>query len=440
MRKTALVIRYSLISGLMLLVTVPAMGWQNTDVKERQWFQWRGPLANGVAPDATPPVSWSADENIAWKVPVPGEGISTPIVWQDRVFLVSAVPTERIPERPPVKDERAMTSPPNRYFQFMVICLDLKSGKTLWEDVCAELVPHEGRHKTSSYAAASPMTDGKRLIVPFGSFGIFSYSLEGQQEWAIDLGDMHTRRGWGEATSPVLVDDLVIMNWDNEDDSFLFALDAATGEVRWKVAREEPTTWATPLIIERSGRKQVVTNGTNAIKGYDLKTGRELWKASGTTLNAIPCPVEYKENVILMGGYRGNRAVSLHIGSDGEVRENWELKKGTPYVPSPLLSGNRLYFTQSNKAILHCVDAETGEYFYPPQRLSMLENLYGSPVMAHGHVYLSDRSGNTLVFKDSEKFEPVTTNSLEDQFDASPVPVEDCLLLRGKNHLYCIQK
>lgn len=406
---------------------------------DNQWHQWRGPQATGEAPGATPPVNWDEATNLAWKVPVVGEGISTPIVWQDKIFLLTAVPTDRVSGNPPTADPRAMTKPPENIFQFKIVCLDLNDGSTLWEDTCTELTPHEGRHKTSTYAAASPMTDGRRLIVSFGSFGIFSYTLDGKQEWSIDLGDMHTRRGWGEATSPVLVDDLVIMNWDNEDDSCIYALDAATGEIEWKVARDEPTTWATPLIIQRDGSKQVVTNGTNSIVGYDLQSGKKLWTTAGTTLNAIPCPVEFGETVICMAGYRGNRAVSITIGSGGSPKQNWELKKGTPYVPSPLLSENRLYFTQSNNAILHCVDAGTGEYFYGPQRLDSLENLYGSPVAANGLVYLTDRDGTTIVFRDSEQFEVVATNQLDDQFDASPVPVGTRLLLRGRKSLYCIE-
>ncbi len=407
---------------------------------DRQWPQWRGPHANGVASAATPPVEWSETSHVAWKVPIVGEGISTPIVWNGRIFLLTAVPTDRTVNPPPSGDPRAMTQPPQNFFQFKVICLDLQDGHTIWEDLCVERVPHEGRHETSTYAAASPVTDGKRLIVPFGSFGIFCYSLDGVQQWSVDLGDMHTRRGWGEATSPVLVGDRVIMNWDNEDQSSMFALHADTGETLWQVPRDEPTTWATPLVIRRGGSLQIVTNGTNAISGYDLQSGQLLWSSSGTTLNAIPCPVEFADNVICMAGYRGNRVVSLKIADDGEPLVNWERDKGTPYVPSPLLSQNRLYFTQSNKAILHCLNAETGEYFYPPQRLPGLENLYGSPVAASGHVYLADRSGNTLVLRDAETFAVVATNRLDDQFDASPVPVGNRLLLRGKRHLYCIAK
>ena len=320
-----------------------------------QWHQWRGPLANGVAPNATPPVEWSEGENILWKVPVEGEGISTPIVWQDRVFLLSAVSTDRVAEELPPRDERAMTVPPENYFQFTVWCISLETGETIWKDVAVEALPHEGRHKTSTYAAASPMSNGDQLIVHFGSMGTFGYSMDGQQQWSVDLGDMRTRRGWGEATSAVLEGDRVIVNWDTEDESSIYALDAATGDIVWHQERDEPTTWATPLIIEQDGRKQVVTNGTNRIRSYDLDTGALLWEQSGTTLNAIPCPVLFGDNrVICMAGYRGNRAVAIDLNNQGETSIAWTIDRRTPYVPSPLLSENRfvLHGRESGRAQL----------------------------------------------------------------------------------------
>ena len=440
--------RSTLIRVLLFLVVLLAsaetrthgMAFQDPQEAEHQWHQWRGPGADGVSVHAKPPLVWSEQKNVAWKVSIEGEGISTPVVWKNRVFLLTAVPTDRTQETPPAKDSRAMTVPPEVIFQFKVICLNLETGKTIWQDVCTELTPHAGRHKTSSYAAASPATDGQRLIVSFGSPGIFSYTLDGKKEWAVDLGDMHTRRGWGEATSPVLVDDRVVVNWDNEDDSFIYVLDARTGETIWRVKRDEPTTWATPLIIEREETRQIVTNGTHAVTSYDLNTGKQLWTAVGTTLNAIPCPVEFGDSVIFMAGYRGSRAVSIQLTSVDNPQQNWEIKKGTPYVPSPLLSENRLYFTQSNMPVLHCLNAETGKAFYKPQRLQMTGNLYASPVAANGHVYFAGRDGNTVVIRDDEQFEVVSQNQLDDQFDASPVPIGPKLLLRGKKHIYCLQE
>ena len=419
---------------------VSLVGQQAID-PHHQWGQWRGPISTGEAPHADPPVTWSDDSNIAWKVATEGEGIATPIVWGDRVFLVSAVPTDRVGDSPPTQDERALTQTPPTVFQFKVICLNLETGKKVWENVAIEKVPHEGRHKTSAYAAASPMTDGQQLIVSFGSIGIFSYSLEGEKQWSIDLGDMHTRKGWGEATSPVLVDGKVVMNWDNEDQSFIYTLDAENGDTVWKVVRDEPTTWATPLIIERDGKKQVVTNGTNQIVAYDLASGEEVWNAKGTTLNAIPCPVPFQDKVIFMGGYRGHRAVSIQVGSQGQSEQIWELGRGTPYVPSPLLLGSRLYYTQGNQMILRCANVEDGELIFGPQRLTEGRGgLYGSPVSANGRIYIASREGTTVVFDDADTYKLLSSNKLDDQFDASPVPVGDRLLLRGRKFLYCIQE
>lgn len=412
---------------------------QDSNDLVKNWHQWRGPNATGVSETANPPISWSESSNIKWKVPMTGEGIATPIVWDGQVFVVTAIETDEVPDAPPVKDDRAMTSPPKNVFEFTIQSFDLETGKQNWSDVCVRQAPHEGRHKTSTYAAASPMTDGQQLIVGFGSFGIFSYSLDGKKQWSIDLGDMHTRRGWGEATSPVLVDGLVIMNWDNEDQSFIYALDARTGQQKWKVARDEPTTWATPLIIERDGKKQVVTNGTNRIVAYGLQSGEEIWSEKGTTLNAIPCPVQHNDDIICMAGYRGNRAVSIRVGEQGQVKTNWEIKRGTPYVPSPLLIGNRLYFTQSNKAILHCVDATTGKLIFGPTRIDSLESLYGSPTAADGRIYLTGRGGTTVVFEDADEFKVLATNELDDRFDASPILVGNKLILRGRQSLYCIE-
>ncbi len=413
---------------------------QDTELLD-QWHQWRGPLANGVAPHATPPIEWDENTNILWKVPIEGEGISTPIVWGDRIFVLSAVSTERVADDPPIKDERAMTQPPENYFQFTVSCLSLDSGETIWKDVAIEAVPHEGRHKTSSYAAASPMTNGKQLIVHFGSIGTFGYSMDGQQQWSVDLGDMRTRRGWGEATSAVLEDDHVIVNWDTEDDSFIYVLDAASGDVIWQQERMEPTTWATPLVIQRNGRTEIVTNGTNNIRSYDLQSGELLWEHSGTTLNAIPCPVQFGSNrVICMAGYRGNRAVAIDLDESDRPTVAWAINSRTPYVPSPLLSENRLYFTQANQAILSCVNAENGEFFYGPQRLDELQNLYASPIAAAGRVYITSREGVTLVIRDAESFEVLATNALGEGIDASPVAVGSKLLLRGRDHLYCVEE
>ena len=253
---------------------------------------------------------------------------------------------------------------------------------------------------------------------------------------------MRTRRGWGEAVSPELHGNRLVIMWDQEDDSKIFVLNSDDGEIVWEQPRNEPTTWATPLIVEHSGRKQLITNGTNAVRSYDLETGDLIWETVGTTLNAIPCPIQVDQQVICMAGYRGNRAFSIDLQSQGKVAPqqlNWDITKNTPYVPSPTVFENRLYFTKANSAILSCVDVKTGDSLYS-SRLDGLANLYASPIIADGKVFIPSREGVTAVVKDGEEFQLLATNTLDDNFDASPVAVDDSLLLRGFKHLYCIRK
>ena len=410
--------------------------------KVNHWHQWRGPNFDGVAPKADPPTQWDAETNIKWKVKMVGEGISTPIVWKNRIYLVSAVDTKKAPDESVKRDPRTMTVPPNAIFEFAVWCFDLESGKQIWKKVAKRAAPHEGRHKSSTYAAASPMTDGKHLLVSFGSYGIFCYNLDGKLLWERQLGKMRTRRGWGEAVSPVIHGDKAIVMWDQEDQSKIFVLNLADGKTIWEKQRDEPTTWATPLVVNHDGKDQLITNGTTQLRSYDLENGKVIWQTSGTTLNAIPCPILFEKNVICMAGYRGNRAVSVSLNSKGNVASDkvtWEIRRGTPYVPSPLLSESRLYFTQHLISALNCVDAKTGKPMYETVRIPGLRNVYASPIAASGRVYLPGRDGTTVVFKDSDKFELLSTNKLEDPIDASPVAVGKKLLLRGRKFLYCIE-
>ena len=406
------------------------------------WPQWRGPNANGSLEHGAPPLKWGEDQNIQWKIELEGEGTSTPIVWEDRVIYTTAIKTDRVSENPPEKHPKAMTIPPNNLYRFMVWCVSLKDGKVIWKHNPITSAPNEGKHKTHTYAAASPVTDGKHLFVSFGSMGIVCLELEtGELKWNVDLGDMQTRRGWGEAVSPVLKDNRLIVMWDQEVDSKMFVLDTNDGKVLWKRDRDEPTTWATPLVVEHSGKTQVITNGTNSVRSYDLETGEIIWETAGTTLNAISCPIQFGSNVICMAGYRGNRAFSISLDSQGKVvasETNWEIDRGTPYVPSPTISENRLYFTKGMSAILNCVNAESGKEFYSAKRIEGLSNLYASPVAVNGKVYIPSREGVTAVIKDSNKYELLATNKLNDSIDASPVVAGDRLLLRGHRNLYCI--
>ena len=429
---------------LLLLALLPTLATGQTVSTSGNWAHWRGPTANGVADDgATPPITWSKSENIAWSTDLPGQGTSTPIVWGDQVFVLSAEQTDRKSDKPRVTNEQSKTELPDVYYKFAVSSIDRKSGSINWTRLCIEDVPHEGHHPTHTYAGSSPTTDGQRLYVSFGSRGIFCYSLDGELLWKTDLGDMQTRYGWGESVTPVIHGDSLVINWDQEVGSFITCLDAATGDRKWTTARPgEVTSWNTPMITEHDGRHVVVVNGTNRARAYELETGKELWSCGGQTVNAIPSPIRYRNNAIVMSGYRGSLGISIPLNSTGDLTDSdaatWSIEKGTPYVPSPLLVSNRLYFTGTNRNVLTVLDADMGKSLTEPIRLSALRNIYASPIIANDHIYIIDREGTCVVLTNSATPEVVATNNIEDATDSSPVVVGNQLFLRSWTKLYCI--
>jgi len=411
------------------------------------WHQWRGPLADGVAPHGNPPTEWSEDKNIQWKAEIPGEGHASPIVWDDRVFLLAAVETDRhVDQLPPPEQEPPggyLTQRPMRSYRFVIFCLDRVTGRVQWEQAACEALPHEGHHATNSYASSSPTTDGQRLYVSFGSRGLFCYDLEGRRLWDRDLGDMITRFGWGEGTSPVVHGDNLIVNWDHEGQSFLVVLDPETGQDKWRVQRDEVTSWVTPRVVEYCGQAQVIVPATRRITSYDLATGEILWQCGGLTTNVIPMPLVYKDFVICMSGHRNSEARAVRLDSRGDVTDDdrqivWQLHRDTPYVPSPILYGDLLYFTKSNVPILSCVDPATGQPLAENARLPELQSLYASPVAAAGRIYFTSREGATVVIKNQATLEILAVNKLPEGIDASPAIVSREMFLRGKRHLYCV--
>ena len=411
------------------------------------WPAWRGPSANGVAPQsANPPTKWDATTNIQWKAEIPGRGSATPIIWENQVFVVTAIKTDReatadqLPKLARLSE--AKTNPPTHFYRFDVLSLDRNTGKVNWMQTATEAVPHEGHHPTHSYAAGSPTTDGKRLYVSFGSFGIFAYDLDGKLLWKRDLGRMQTRLGWGEAVSPVVHGGSLILNWDQEANSKLIVLDAATGKTRWEAKRDEKTSWNTPVVVEHAGKTQVIVNGTTRVRSYDLTDGTIIWEVGGMTTNAIPTPVVENGVAYVMSGYRGAAALAVPLNSHGDLTDTnkvlWRYSKGTPYVPSPVLYHDRLYFTQANTQVLSVLNAKTGKPVVTDERLPGVMSFYASPVVAASRLYFVDRQGTTLVLKAGDEPEVLSTNKLNDPIDASPAIVGNQLFLRGEKYLYCI--
>lgn len=394
------------------------------------WGHWRGHLGNGISQEATPPTEFSDSKNLAWKVAIPGRGSGSPVIWGDRVFVVTAVPTNSS-----TADELA----------FQTLCFERSTGDLLWKKTAIEAVPHEGTHATNGYASASPCTDGTHVYSHFGSRGLYCYTLAGELVWKRDdFGPMSTRNSFGEGSSPTLADDLIIVPWDHEGPSFLYAFHKATGETAWKVARDEPTCWATPLIVNSGDSKQVVMNGQNFARAYDLRTGQELWRCSGQTERPAASAVSDGELVFVTSGFRGAFMGAFHPSGRGDIRGTksvaWTLDRDTPDVASPLLSNGRLYFYKGKSGLLTCVDAKTGKPHYEAQRIPGISSTYASPVAAAGFVYLTDRNGTITVIKDSDRLEIVASNSLNEPVDATPAPVDNQLFIRSESSLYCFGK
>lgn len=417
---------------------------------ERYWPQWRGPFMTGLAPHATPPVEWSETKNVRWKVEIPGKGSATPVVWADRIYVMTAVPTgepvkPEAPADPPEGGRRRMGVPANQVQQFTLVALGRADGKTLWKRVLREELPHEGTHPTGTWASASAATDGEVVIASFGSQGLYALDTKGDLLWEKDLGDMTVKLGFGEGSSPALGKDRVFVQWDHEGESFLVALDRKTGRELWRQPRDEATSWASPLVVEHGGRTQVVTSATNKVRSYDAATGKVLWETAGMTMNAIPTPVYDDGVVFVTSGFRGNALLAVKLDeARGDVAETpalaWRFDRDTPYVPSPLLYGNELYLMKSNDGMLSCFDARTGKRHYGPERLPGVANVYASPVGADGRVYVAGRDGATAVVRRGSAFEVLATNTLDDGFDASPVAVDSELYLRGQKYLYRISE
>ncbi len=407
----------------------------------RFWPQWRGPLATGEAPQARPPVEWAEGKNIRWKVELPGQGKSTPIVWRDVLYLTAAVPS---PKQMPPRAEPAgtRTTSAGGTFQFVVLALDRKDGRIRWSRTVREEHPHEGTHQDGSLAGGSVVTDGTTLYASFGSRGVYALDLAGKVLWEKDLGLMRTRNGFGEGSSPALHDGVLVVNWDHEGADFIAAFDGKSGRELWRRERDEPTGWSTPHVVVHDGRAHVVVAGTNAIRSYELKTGAPLWEAPGLTTNVIPSPVSGDGVLYAMSGFRGSalRAVRLKDAKDtlsGPPALAWSYDRDTPYVPSPLLYQGGLYFLKSNSGILTRLDATTGVASFT-ERLEGVPNVYASPVAADGRVYVTGREGACMVLEGGPKLKVLATNRLEDGFDASPALVDGELYLRGKKHLYRI--
>lgn len=464
-RATVVFVGFLLASATFIRAQVP---------DQAHWPQWRGPFFNGMARGDAPTV-WSDTNNIKWKVNIPGRGHSTPVIWGDKIFLTTAVPTGKPVATSPLAPDAAPPastsstpsgnqpsagggagqrrgrgpggdSGPQAEHSFEVLCLDRKTGKLLWRKTAKVATPHEGYHRAyGSFASNSPVTDGKYVYASFGSRGIYCYDFNGKLIWEKDLGvQMRMKLGFGEGTAPLLIGDRLILLFDHEAGSFIVSLDKRTGKELWRVAREENSSWSTPHAVDYSGRKQVIVTGTNKVRSYDPDSGKVLWESAGLGANAIPVPVDQNGVVYVMSGFRDPRLMAIKLGKEGDLSGSesilWSHTRGLAYTTSPVLNDNKLYVVTDN-GMISAFNAKTGEPHYAQVRLPKAANLKASPVGANGKLYLATEDGDVIVLRMGDKFEVLGTNTLNDQvFIATPVIAGGELYLRGQNHLFCISE
>ena len=337
--------RYVPFRFLLLVLMLPPAGRHCYAQSEhsKNWPQFRGPDGTGASQHAQPPVEWSETKNVRWKVELDGLGHSSPVVWNDRIYVTFAVPFgERfgpLPDTAPGAHDNLLVSQKHRY---AVQAIDRTTGSTVWEKTVHQRQPHEGGHYTGSLASQSPVTDGRLVIAFFGSAGLYALDPEGEVVWEKMLGQMNTKHGHGEGSSPALFGDTLIVNWDHEGESFVVALNKNTGDELWRQLRQEVTSWSSPIITQIDGRNQVVVCGTNRIRSYDLETGDIIWECGGLSANVVATPIAQDGIVFAASSYETRAMLAINaVGATGDITDSdrvvWRRERGTPYVPSPLL-------------------------------------------------------------------------------------------------------
>jgi outer membrane protein assembly factor BamB len=422
---------------------------------DTNWAQWRGPDAQGVSNEKNLPTEWSDTKNVLWKAAIPGRGFSQPIIWGKRVFLTTAIEGGPAPatHQPPKHKigERDFSHPEwygvDKLHTFKIYCLDRDTGKVIWEKVSYEGPVYDYRHKRGAYAAPTPVTDGKYVWAYFGSEGFYCYDFDGKLVWQKNLGGIGTM-GMGVGTSPVLYDNLVILQCDQEFDpqfSFMAAFEKKSGREVWRVKRPVQASWATPIIIKTPGagsRTELITSGNEFLVSYDPATGKEYWRAAGLKSHAIATPVINQGLVILSSGYPQKAIVAVKPGGSGVIDDTdkiaWKFNKGTSYVPSPIAYGDYVYL-MSDAGILTCLNPKTGEVIYEGGRVPVATKFYGaSPVAFDGKILLTSDDGDTFVIKAGPKHEVLGTNSIGEPVRTSIAIADGKLFIRGDKHLFCI--
>jgi outer membrane protein assembly factor BamB len=417
----------------------------------QNWPQWRGPSSSGACSECNPPLEWNEDKNIKWKIEIPGKGYSTPIIWEDQMFLTTAIATDR-------KGNYSSwfknlfdfgsgeeTIQAENIHQFVVLSLNCNDGNIIWQCKVREQVPLVNTHATGSWASHSAVTDGECVYAYFGSHGLYCLDLQGNLLWERDFGKMDKDEGFGEGSTPALYEDKLVILRDHEGQSKLIILNKRTGKTAWEVNRDANTSWSSPLVVDVLGKPQIITTETNWVRSYDLNSGRLLWECSGLSGYPIPTPIMSNGIIYVMNGYEGHSVFAIRPeGAAGNITGSksiiWSYTKSAPYTPSALLVDDLLYFLKDERGRLTCLDAKNGKEFYFSKRLRGTGYVLASPVGTKERVYIVGQKGKTYVVNHGPKFKVLAVNELDDLFAASPAIVNDNLYLRGTKYLYCISE
>ena len=432
--------RRTVVLSLIALCTSP--------LAAENWPQWRGPGGQGISRETNLPSAWTPEKNVAWKVEVPGRGHSAPVVWNDHVFITTAIEGEPVSGAKAVEhidSGKPFLHPDSvgadRKHTYKVLAYDGRTGRLLWERTAWEGVPFDNRHRKSSFASPSVATDGALVFAYFGSEGVYAYDVNGKPVWNASVGKIKTL-GLGAASSPVIHGGLVILQCDDDDgkDSAIVALDAKTGRERWRTKRPVQVSWSTPVLVP-GPRAELVTNGAEWVIAYDPSTGKELWRTKGVQSNAIHTPVVASDIVIVSAGFPAKRTIAIRPGGSGDVTGTgqilWTYEKGTAYVVSPILYDGLLYLV-SDRGVITALDARTGEVRYEGGRVPVPATFMGSPIAADGRILMTSEDGETFVIKAGPKHEVIATNSVGEPVYTTPAISNGRIYIRGEKHLFAI--
>jgi outer membrane protein assembly factor BamB len=439
-----------------LLVALPFLYMNENTAPNANWPTFRGSNANGIADGYSTPISWNVQrsENISWKTPIPGLGLSSPIVWGDRIFVSTSISGGNNQEfKPGLYGDIASVNDDSPH-RWIIYCLDKNTGKIIWERTAHSGVPKVRRHPKSTHANSTLATDGNHVIAFFGSEGLYCYSMEGKLLWSKNFGLLDSgffiapTAQWEFGSSPVIYKNKVIVQCDVLKNSFIAALGIGDGSEAWRTARDDVPTWSTPAIYNSDGNAQIVVNGFRHIGGYDAETGRELWRMQGGGDIPVPTPVIFGDMAFITGAHgllAPIYAIKLSARGDISLGENetynehviWSQPRAGSYMSTPLVYGGYLYNCRWN-GVLCCYEAGTGKSLYQQRLGGGTSAFTSSPVAAEGKIYIANEDGDVYIVKAGPKYELLAKNSLDGVCLATPAISEGMLFFRTKNYLIAV--